>query len=150
VSRHILLDAGPLGLLTTPRRTPPVEAIRAWLIDRRTAGDTLLVPEIADYEVRRELLRAGKARGIRALDALAREIGYLPITTLTMRQAALYWSQLRRQGTPTAAPDALDGDVILAAQATLLAAIGHEVVAATANVAHPQRLVRAAHWQAIR
>ena len=56
MSRHILLDAGPLGLLTTPRRTPQVEAIRTWLVERRAAGDTILVPEIADYEVRRELL----------------------------------------------------------------------------------------------
>jgi predicted nucleic acid-binding protein len=149
MSRHILLDAGPLGLLTTPRSTPPVEAIRTWLIERRTAGDTILVPEIADYEVRRELLRAGKTRGVRALDALAREIGYLPVTTLTMRQAAIYWAQLRRQGTPTAAPDALDGDVILAAQATLLAATGHEVIVATTNLAHLQRLVQASPWQTI-
>lgn len=82
MSRHILLDAGPLGLLTTPRSTPPVEAIRAWLIERRTAGDIVLVSEVADYEVRRELLRAGKARGVRALDMLAREIGYLPLSRL--------------------------------------------------------------------
>ena len=150
MTRHILLDAGPLGLLTTPRRTPQVEAIRAWLIERRAAGDVILVPEIADYEVRRELLRAGKVRGTRALDILAREIGYLPLTTPAMRQAAIYWAQLRRQGTPTAAPDALDGDVILAAQATLLAAAGHEVIVATMNLGHLQRLVRALPWQAIR
>ena len=150
MSRHILLDAGPLGLLTTPRSTPPVEAIRAWLIERRTAGDIVLVSEVADYEVRRELLRAGKARGVRALDMLAREIGYLPLSTLAMRQAAIFWSQLRRQGTPTAAPDALNDDVILAAQATLLAAAGHEVIVATMNLGHLQRLVRAIQWQAIR
>lgn len=150
MSRHILLDAGPLGLLTTPRVTPAVTEIRTWLVERRVAGDTILVPEIADYEVRRELLRAGKVRGVRALDSLASEIGYLPLTTPVMRQAAIYWAQLRRLGMPTAAPDALDGDAILAVQATLLAAAGHETIVATTNVAHLQRLVRASEWRAIR
>jgi hypothetical protein len=31
-----------------------------------SAGVPVLVPEISDYEVRRELLRAGKSRGLTA------------------------------------------------------------------------------------
>jgi hypothetical protein len=50
---------------------------------------------------------------------------------------------------PTADNAALDGDVILAAQAALLHALGHSVVIATTNVTHLARLVPAERWQNI-
>ena len=56
------------------------------------------MPEIADYEVRRELLRANKREGLARLDALVGLLEYLPITTAAMRQAALFWAQARQQG----------------------------------------------------
>jgi hypothetical protein len=49
-----------------------------------------------------------------------------------------------RLGTPTAPPEALDGDVILAAQAERAGAI-----VATENVAHLARFVIARHWRDI-
>lgn len=42
--------------------------------------------------MRRELLRANKARGIARLDELSQLLEYLPITTAAMRQAALFWA----------------------------------------------------------
>jgi hypothetical protein len=66
------------------------------------------MPEIADYEVRRELLRANKARGLARLDALAGLLEYLPLTMAAMRQAAGFWAQARQQGRPTADDKALD------------------------------------------
>jgi hypothetical protein len=36
-----------------------------------SSGARVIVPEISDYEVRRELLRAQKGKGIERLDALA-------------------------------------------------------------------------------
>jgi hypothetical protein len=72
----------------------------------------------------------------------------LRLTTVTMRRAAEFWAQLRGQGTPTADDKALDGDVILAAQAALLSAQG-DVVIATTNVGHLSRLVPADLWQNI-
>jgi len=104
----------------------------------------VLVPEIADYEVRRELLRANKVRGLTRLDALATLLEYLPLTTVAMRQAAVFWAQARQQGRPTADDKALDGDVILAAQAMTLGAT--DVVIATTNVGHLWRLAPAALW----
>jgi hypothetical protein len=56
---------------------------------------------------------------------------YLPITTEVMLQAAAFWAQMRRQGQPTAIDAALDGDVILAAQAVAQQAQGDDVVIAT-------------------
>ena len=44
----------------------------------------MVIPEIADYEVRRELLRAGKDRGLGRLDALKAMLGYAPITMPVM------------------------------------------------------------------
>ncbi|PSB01588.1 nuclease [Merismopedia glauca CCAP 1448/3] len=112
-----------------------------------TAGDRVLIPEIADYEVRRELLRANKIKGIARLDALARLIEYLPITTLVMRQAAELWAQARRQGRPTASDKTIDGDMILVAQAMSLAI--PDVVIATTNVGHISRFIAAELWQDI-
>jgi predicted nucleic acid-binding protein len=105
------------------------------------------VPEIADYEVRRELLRAEKFQGLARLDALATRLEYLPLTTAAMRQAALFWAKARQQGQPTASDEALDGDVILAAQAITLGE--PDVVIATTNVGHLSRFAPAAVWQSV-
>jgi hypothetical protein len=117
VSHTVLLDAGPLGLVTNPRRSRQSVACAQWLQALVRHGSRVLVPESADYEVRRELLRANKVRGLARLDALAGLLEYLPLTTAAIRQAAVFWAQARQQGRPTADDKALDGDVILAAQA---------------------------------
>ena len=106
-----------------------------------------MIPEIADYEVRRELLRARKTAGIERLDALAGLLEYLPITTAAMRQAAAFWATARQQGQPTAGDKAIDGDMILAAQGMTLGAVGF--VIATTNVDHLSRFVIAKLWQAV-
>jgi len=108
-----------------------------------------MLPEIADYEVRRELLRASKVAGIRQLDQLKSLIIYLPITTQVMLKAAELWAEARRAGRPTADPNALDGDVILAAQAILVANEGNEIVIATTNVGHLSQFVDAREWRLI-
>jgi predicted nucleic acid-binding protein len=102
------------------------------------------LPEIADYEVRRELLRANKTLGLERLDALADTVEYLPITTTAMRQAAAFWAIARQQGQPTAGDMALDADVILAAQAVSLGI--RDSVIATTNVGHLSRYASAALW----
>ena len=106
-----------------------------------------MVPEIADYEVRRELIRAGKRAGLERLDALIKQLEYLAITTPAMRVAAEYWAQARQRGRPAAADAALDGDVILAAQAATVRS--ENVVVATTNVKHLSAFVEARLWQDI-
>jgi hypothetical protein len=88
--------------------------------------------------------------GIARLDALSRSIGYVPLSTAAMRRAAELWAAARREGRPTAGPESLDGDVILAAQAALLAEAGNDVVIATANVGHLARFGSAQLWHEIR
>lgn len=138
----IVLDAGPLGALSHPLPQP----IDGWLERQLRAGEQVVVPEIADYEVRRELRRAGKVEGLRLLGLMAHHLGYEPITTQAMRLAADLWAEARRWGRPTAPDLALDGDVILAAQARVLAARHPDVVVATTNPKHLERFVDARVW----
>lgn len=113
--RHLLLDSSPLGLLSSPVPNAQVAAISGWAISCLTAGDRLYIPEVTDYELRRELLRAGKSAGLAKLSGLQTRFRYLPITTPAMVRAAALWAQSRQSGTPTGDPKKLDIDVILAA-----------------------------------
>ena len=107
-------------------------------------GAAVLVPAIADYEVRRELIRARRKAGVARLDAFVEQVGYLPIETAAMRRAAAFWAEARRKGRPTAPDPALDGDVILAAQAATLNR--PDVVVATTNPRHLSLYVPAELW----
>jgi len=147
VSRTILLDAGPLGLITNPNRSPQSLACAQWLQGLIASDVHVIVPEISDYEVRRELLRAQKLKGIARLDALAGLLQYLPLSTAAMRQAAVLWAKARQQGQPTAGDKALDGDVILAGQAMTLDA--PDVLIATTNIGHLSRYTPSELWQNI-
>jgi predicted nucleic acid-binding protein len=141
--RIVLLDTGILGMLTYPRRNPQ---IRPWLAKIRQTGVNVRVPEIADYEIRRELLRKKWAEAIRRLDMLKLRLGYLPITTEAMLQAAEFWAEARTRGLAATGDQALDGDVILAAQAAVLAREGTDVVIATSNVKHLELFAAARRW----
>jgi predicted nucleic acid-binding protein len=147
VNRVIILDSGPLGLITNPKLSPESVACAQWLQAHITAGNRTIIPEIADYEVRRELLRANKTKGITRLDNLAKSIEYLPITTAAMRQAAKLWAQARQQGQPTAGDKTIDGDMILVAQSMTLEI--PDVVIATTNLGHLSRFIAAELWQNI-
>ncbi len=83
----------------------------------------MVVPAIADYELRRELIRAGKIAGLRRLDAVRRGLEFDPITQAALDRAAELWAVIRTGGQPTAASEALDGDSILAAQALPLRSV---------------------------
>jgi hypothetical protein len=109
----------------------------------------VVIPEIADYEVRRELVRAGKDRGIGRLDALKGMIPYAAITTPVMLKAAEFWATARKTGRQAADDTSLDADMILVAQA---AAMTHErghTLIATTNVRHLALFSAARFWREI-
>jgi predicted nucleic acid-binding protein len=120
-----------------------------WLQSLLDRGYHVILPEIIDYEVRRELLRVNKIKSIRRLDDLKSALIYLPITTEVMLKAAQMWAQVRQQGKPTADDKALDGDVILAAQAILISSEEYPVIVATSNPKHLSLFVDARDWQDI-
>ena len=111
MSRYLLLDSGPLGIVTQPRISPEVVAMNRWLIDCLSGGDAVLVPAIIYYEIRRELLRARKATGLAHLDAFVQidSNRYLALSDEALRLAAELWAQARQQGRPTSS--ALDLDI---------------------------------------
>jgi predicted nucleic acid-binding protein len=129
---------------------PDVRDCNRWLRAHALAGTKIVIPEIADYEVRRELLRVGGERKLLRLESLStiQGVEYAPITTSAMRLAARLWAESRKAGRPTADPKELDADVILAAQALLIGS-GADVVVATMNVGHLARFVTASPWREI-
>jgi predicted nucleic acid-binding protein len=135
-----------LGMVTNPRATAQTERCTRWLEGLLARGVRVLIPEIADYELRRELLRAEKVEGLQRLDALATTLDYLPLNTAMIRQAAVFWAEARRQGRPTADDKALDGDVLLAAQVVLTVTNNDDAIVATENVGHLARFVTAYAW----
>jgi predicted nucleic acid-binding protein len=150
MSKLIILDSGPLGMVTNPKASSiECQECKLWLDNLPSRGYEIVLPEITDYEVRRELLRAGKSNGIKRLNQLKAAVTYLPINTEVMLLAAQLWAEVRRAGKPTADSKALDGDVILAAQAKLEEIKGHKVIIATTNVGHLSLFVDAREWHEI-
>ena len=151
--RVIILDTFPLS--SAAKREPPAgtsgttsDDCRQWLQDCIRAGNRVLAPAITYYETLRELERLRAASQIARLRAFCRASPgrYLPLTDADINRAARLWADARNAGTPTASPDALDGDVILAAQALGLGIPVSDFVIATTNVGHLSQFVPAVLW----
>ncbi len=138
---RLLLDMGVLGQICRPRKHGEV---RTWLRGA-VRVHAVMISELADYELRRELLRIGATRSLVRLDELARELLYVPVTTTHWRDVAALWAAALARGVVTAAPDSIDGDVLLAAQAR---EAGGTIV--TTNAKHFEALgVAALDWAAV-
>jgi hypothetical protein len=74
----IVLGSGPLGFATNPKVSLDAKAAKNWLDVAVARGDRIVIPEIADYELRRELTRAGKLIGLDRLDSMIDAFEYLP------------------------------------------------------------------------
>ena len=144
----IVLDISPLGLGTRPPGNPMADSCKRWLDDLLAAGRRIILPEIIDYELRREVIRTRSMGSLRRLDDLKAMVEFRPITPAAMLRAADLWALIRQRGLPTADRHALDGDCILAAQALVA---GEPAIIATSNVAHLARFpgVDARLWESI-
>lgn len=156
MARVIVLDSGPLGLACDRPDKPEVLRISSWL-SMVGVESLLVIPEIADYEVRRELLRINSVASLKRLDNLRRDLLFKRISEDAMRTAAALWADVRRQGVTTASNKALDGDAIVAAQAMDCAGLQDLLIVATDNVEHLARFrdkprsqyLDARNWRAI-
>ncbi len=147
----VLLDTGPLGLITSSKASPGARESNVWLQFLLRENHFVVIPEIVDYELRREFLRGRMTKALINLETLSMELTFMPITTPVMRQAAEFWAVACQRGMATAADQALDSDMILAAQAVLIEQEWEqEVVIATTNVRHLAGFATAREWRDIR
>ncbi|MCH7885197.1 MAG: PIN domain-containing protein, partial [Planctomycetes bacterium] len=112
-----------------------------WFRAMRESDREVMIPEITDYELRRNLILEEMEASIQRLDKLKALLIYLPIDTRAMLQAAQFWADSRSRHTPTGHPKELDGDAILAAQAKQAGAI-----VVTDNVGHLSQFVETKKW----
>ena len=147
MNRVVILDSGPVWYICGPKGRPATRAAQRWLSGLVVAGVRVILPEIVDYEVRRELIRRRAVERLGLLDTLGVTIDYLPITTAAMRRAAELWAHARQTGQPTAGDDTIDADMILVGQAQSLRVA--DAVIATTNVRHLARFFPAEVWSAI-
>lgn len=145
----IILNSGPLNVAAQDTSTPKAQALRTAMVSWIQQGTTIYIPEIADYEVRREWIRIHNIAGLQRLDELTQLATYIPLTTAHMREAARMWADVRNLNLATTDNKALDGDVILCAQALSLGIATAEIVVATSNVKHISRFLPASDWKAI-
>lgn len=149
----IILDTFPASSVAKRPGTKPSvsDQYRQWVENCETARHSVLVPAIAYYEARRELEQRQAASQIARLRAYCLHPNrFIPLTTAHLEMAALLWGESRRAGLPTASADALDGDVILAAQVLSLGLSSSDYIVATTNVRHISRFVPCDEWTNIR
>ena len=154
MARLILLDSGPLGMIVRAPSKPQIVRCIMWLRTVAVSGATVVIPEIAHYEVRRELFRIRAIGSLRRLEYFLDPSGglvHLTLSTEAMIKAAEFWALLRQSGIPTSSPDSLDADAILAGQAALAGQPGDTVTIATTNLAHLNRFpgIDAQSWDQI-
>lgn len=156
MARAILLDTFPLSSTakSEPRRGVPatmLDSCRSWIKECIRTGNRIIVPAITYYEVLRELERLNASTQIARLKSFCHSVEdrFLSITDTHLEQAAKLWAHARNLGTPTASPEAIDSDVILAAQVLSLGLREADYVVATTNVAHLSLFVSCEHWTKI-
>ena len=147
----VLLDAGVVGLLCSSPMLPDVAACKAWFAMLRMAGTIVVIPDVTQYEVRRELIRVGATAKLVRLDNLLIAARSADVTPDAWLKAAEFWAIVRKAGKPTADPHSLDGDAILAGVAATIGMPGDRVTIATTNVGHLARFpgIDARSWEMI-
>ena len=145
----IILDTFPTSSAgKRPGSTPTLlDQCRLWIDACETAGHRVLIPAISYYEALREMEMRRATSQITRLKAFCLEPKrFIPLTTDHLEIAAQLWGQARRAGQPTADPQALDGDVILAAQAIGLGYLPAQFIIATTNPGHIARYAPCDLW----
>ena len=145
----IFLDTSVLGLVTHPRAKGEAKKCCEWMLQGLKAGEQFVIPEIADYELRRSYVLNDLSESLARLDELKKQISYCEITTAAMILAATFWARMRKEGSPTADDLDLDADMILAAQYEVYQAHGQPKIVATTNLKHLDKLTTARTWESI-
>ena len=70
MSRVVILDSAPVGEICGPGGRPATDDAQRWLSGLVNAGVRVILPDIIDYENRRELIRRRASKQLDFLDAL--------------------------------------------------------------------------------
>jgi len=149
----IILDTFPASSTgKRPSKTVTVlDHCRQWINDCEAAGHIVLVPAVVYYEALRELeLLEAKSQIKRLKDFCLSPSRLIPLTTNHLEVAAQLWAKARKSGNATADPHALDGDVIIAAQAMSLELPVADYIVATTNPRHLSLFVPCDLWTNIK
>ena len=151
MNKVVLLDTSTLGMVSNPNDTPANRECREWALNLSQKGTCVCVPEISDYETRRELIRCNKGQGLAELDYVLSLFRYEPLCTEAMRCAAQLWADAHLVfGRAVTENPKLDADIILCGQAKVIERNEQiKVVVATDNVRHFVAFVAADEWQNI-
>jgi len=119
-----------------------------WIRECLRSGNSVIAPAICYDEALRELERLNATSQIARLRAFCHAAPgrYFAITDADLERAATLWAHPRNTGTPTASADALDADVILAAQALGLGLSTTDFIIATTNPGHLEQFVPYDLW----
>jgi hypothetical protein len=97
-TRHSTQAISP-GLIVRAPSKPHIVRCLTWLKTIQATGAVIIIPDIAHYEVRRELLRIRVAGSLRRLEYYHDPTGglkHLPLTTDAIVNAAKSWAFLRQ------------------------------------------------------
>ena len=151
--RAIFLDTFPLSSVGKVMKTgtSETEKCQSWVLSCLAVGHKIYVPEISYYECIRELKRLNAKVQIAKIKAFCGAVSdrLIPINSSHLELASDFWATARQTGKPTANDQALDGDMILCAQAISLGIPDSDFVIATTNVAHLSPFAPADLWQNI-
>lgn len=154
MARVIVLDSFPLSTIGKNRTSLPsvTDHCRQWIMNCIAVGNSIRIPAIIYYETLRELERLKATSQIQRLKAFcfSDTERFLLLETIHLEAAAKLWADSRNAGLPTADPQALDADVILAAQALSLGIAKPGLIVATTNPSHISRYVAADLWTNIK
>lgn len=155
----VVLDSNVLGLLATPDKSVAFEDEREsteiyrcteWLYRLLSRGVRVVIPDICDYEVRRELIRIDSS-SIEHLNSLRELLDCREVTFDILEHAAKLWAESRKISQPNTVQENIDVDCIISAYCHILEQEnpGREVILATKNIKDFQRTTKCAHWQDI-
>ena len=155
----VILDSNILTLLVTPideklsedeKLTKEIHQCTKWFERLLSKGARIIVSDICDYELRRELIRI-KSKSVQELDNLRDLIEFKSVTFAVLEKAAELWAEARYLSQSNKIKENIDVDCILAAQWCLLKEQypGRKVIIATKNIKDFQRGTDCDVWQNI-
>jgi predicted nucleic acid-binding protein len=111
----IILDSGVIHTICNPSEDEKVTSCQRWFEKLMTRGCEVIISEICDYEVRRELIRRNNIKNQRKLDELREIVDVLPLTHEVSLKAAEIWARARQDNRPTSHDKDIDVDMIISA-----------------------------------